>query len=40
MAPKKRLFPYRSEIKSAILEILLTREIRMIFFRIKIQMVQ
>ena len=37
IAPKKRLFPYRNEIKSAILAILLTREIRIIFFKINIQ---
>ena len=36
IAPKNLLFPYRKEIKSAILEILLTREILMIFLRIKI----
>ena len=37
IAPKNLLLPYRKEIKSAILEILLTREILIIFFKIKIQ---
>ena len=37
MAPKNLLLPYRREMKSAILEILLTREMRMIFFKIIIQ---
>ena len=34
--PTSRLLPYRNDIKSAILEILLTLEIRMIFLKIMI----